>query len=200
MPPTTDSLAAEQSAIDGLLVLRTKEISDGRGTIREFFRSSTFGRTGVDIGPWRQINLTATRQGAVRGLHGEDMTKLVAVASGEAFGVYVDARPTSPTLGQVVTVPLVVGVQVLVPRGVCNGFQSISPGGSQYLYCFDEEWRPGMAGVAITPLDPSLDVAWPIPIDPGDRDQISEKDAAAPSFADALAALRSHEAHEHEDD
>ena len=51
------------------------------------------------------------------------MNKLVAVVAGEAFGVYVDARIDSPTVGAVVTVPLTKGVQVFVPQGVCNGFQ-----------------------------------------------------------------------------
>ena len=32
---------------------------------------------------------------ALRGMHGEDMDKLVAVVAGEAFGAYVDLRPTS---------------------------------------------------------------------------------------------------------
>ena len=41
-----------------------------------------------------------------------------------------------------------------MPRGVCNGFQSVSPGSTQYLYTFDCEWAPGMAGAAVNPLDP----------------------------------------------
>lgn len=39
---------------------------------------------------WKQINLTKTKKGAVRGLHGEAMNKLVTVACGSDFGVYVD--------------------------------------------------------------------------------------------------------------
>lgn len=72
---------------------------------------------------------------------------------------------------------MTVGVQVLVPPGVCNGYQATSDGGCQYLYCFDSEWVPGMAGVAVGPLDPALGIAWPLP------PQLSDKDAAAPRFA-----------------
>jgi len=68
-----------------------------------------------------------------------------------------------------VTVPLVKGTQVLVPAGVCNGFQSVSPGISQYLYCFDAEWVPGMSGTAVNPLDPDLGIVWPLPVDGNDR-------------------------------
>lgn len=169
--------------IDGLLVLSMKQIADERGTVRELFRSSAFAEAGVPAGPWTQINATETRQGAVRGLHGEDTVKLVAVIEGEAFGVYLDARPESPSRGTVVTVRLRKGAQVLVPPGVCNGFQAVSSGLTQYLYCFTTEWTPGMTGVAVHPLDPALAIAWPLPVDANDRAALSAKDAALPAFA-----------------
>lgn len=180
---TVEEMAVTETAIRGLARVTTKAITDERGTVREFFRASAFQDTGLPIPErWSQVNLTWTRRGGLRGLHGEAMTKLVGVAAGEAFGVYLDARVGSPTFGVVVTVPLVVGTQVLVPPGVCNGFQSVSEGGCQYLYCFDAEWTPGMAGVAVNPLDPELAVDWPIPPDPADPSLISAKDAAAPPF------------------
>ncbi len=186
-----DDFTTESTAIDGLHVVRMKQIHDERGTVREFFRASAMAHAGLHAGPWQQLNLTETSRGAVRGLHGEAMTKFVSVVNGTVLGAYVDARPDSPTVGAVVTVPIELGVQVLVPRGVLNGFQSTSDGVSQYLYCFDDEWRPGMAGVAVTPLDPALGIAWPIPIDADDRAQLSAKDAAAPTLAEVLESLGS---------
>jgi len=180
-------LSVVRTEIVDLVVLQAREVTDGRGTVREFYRESAFVEAGLtSLGPWVQLNLTETRQGAVRGLHGEAMTKLVGVAAGQAFGVYVDGRRSSPTFGRVVTVDLTVGVQVLVPAGVCNGFQAVSPGVTQYLYGFTSEWTPGMAGVSITPLDEDLGIAWPIPLDTGDPTQVSAKDVAAPR----LSALR----------
>jgi dTDP-4-dehydrorhamnose 3,5-epimerase len=73
---------------------------------------------------------------------------------------------------------------MFVPAGVCNGFQATSQDGCQYLYCFGTEWTPGMAGVAVTPLDPALGIDWPIPADPSDPSTISVKDANAPRFAE----------------
>jgi dTDP-4-dehydrorhamnose 3,5-epimerase len=178
---------AETTDIAGLLVVRMRQVTDERGTIRELFRHSAFAEAGgAPVGPWLQVNATETGQGAIRGLHGEAMTKLVAVVHGEAFGAYVDTRPDSPSRGKVVTVPLVMGMQVLVPPGVCNGFQSVSPGISQYLYCFDAEWVPGMSGVAVNPLDPDLGIVWPIPVDPDDRGQLSAKDAGLPALRDVV--------------
>jgi len=176
-------MSSATSAIDGLLVITTKAVTDERGTVREFFRTSSFAELGVP-GRWHQVNITWTQRGGLRGLHGEDMTKLVGVAHGEALGAYVDARPASATYGVVVTVPLAPGTQVLVPAGVCNGFQALSEPGCQYLYCFDAEWVAGMAGSAVNPLDPALGIDWPIPVDTADPAQISAKDAAAPLFAE----------------
>ena len=145
--------------IDGLAVVTVKQVTDERGTIRELFRRSAFESAGVTgLGQLSQINVTESRRGSIRGMHAEQMTKLLTLAAGEAFGAYVDTRPESPTYGVVETVALRPGVQVLLPRGVANGFQTISDV-SQYVYCFDEEWRPGMPGVAVNPLDPALAIA-----------------------------------------
>lgn len=174
------------TTIDGLLVISPKSVTDLRGTVRELFRSSAY-QPALGAGPWQQINLTATHRGAVRGLHGENMSKLVTVASGEAFGVYVDTRAASATAGNVATVRLVPGIQVFVPQGVCNGFQAVADGVTEYLYFFDREWEPGMAGFSVTPLDPALGIDWPIAVDPGNPAQISAKDAAAPFLAEVLS-------------
>jgi dTDP-4-dehydrorhamnose 3,5-epimerase len=185
MPTEITPADAVETEIAGLWRISTKSVTDERGTVREFFRTSGFAELGVPVPPrWEQVNMTWTRHGGIRGLHGESMTKLVGVAAGSAFGVYLDARKDSAGYGTVVTLPLEVGLQVLVPPGVCNGFQATSADGCQYLYCFDAEWQPGMAGVAVRPTDPALGISWPVPIDEGDPALISAKDAAAPLFAE----------------
>jgi dTDP-4-dehydrorhamnose 3,5-epimerase len=174
----------EQTAIDGLVVVTTKQISDDRGAVREIFRLSTFTTlAGSTLETCSQVNLTHTTQGAIRGLHGEEMTKLVGVVAGEAFGAYVDARPGSPSFGQVVSLELRLGRQVLVPKGVLNGFQATGGEGCEYLYCFDQEWSPTMPGIGVHPLDPDLSIPWPIKIDREDRSLLSEKDAGLPRFS-----------------
>jgi dTDP-4-dehydrorhamnose 3,5-epimerase len=175
---TVTPMRVEQTAIDGLLVLHPKTVSDERGQVRELFRLSAFAAAGVDVpARWAQMNLTYTAYGALRGLHGETMTKLVGVASGTAHGAYVDARPDSSTYGTVVEFGLVPGIQVLVPPGVCNGFQATSDDGCEYLYCFDTERSPDLPGVAVNPLDPSLGIEWPLaPV-------LSAKDANAPTLS-----------------
>ncbi|MCZ4551807.1 dTDP-4-dehydrorhamnose 3,5-epimerase family protein [Gordonia rubripertincta] len=185
---TATDMKVEESNIDGLSVIYLRQVADGRGVIRELFRESALEKAGLSgFGVWRQVNITETKFGVVRGLHGEDMWKLVSLASGSGLGVYVDLRVGSKTRGNLFTVLLKPGVQVLIPNGVCNGFQSTSIEPSQYVYCFDREWKSGMKGYSITPLDPELHVRWPVEIVPSNRNQISQKDVEAPLLREALA-------------
>jgi dTDP-4-dehydrorhamnose 3,5-epimerase len=186
MSSAVTPMAVEATTIDGLVIITMKQVEDERGVVREFFRASSWADAGLpSLGPWQQMNVTESRRGALRGLHGEDMFKLVAVAAGEAFGAYVDTRAASPTFGNVVSVPLTVGTQVLVPKGVCNGFRSVTD--TQYLYTFDAEWQPGMSGTAVNPLDPALAIPWPLPIDVDDPAILSAKDRDQPTFAQATS-------------
>ncbi|MFP5488010.1 MAG: dTDP-4-dehydrorhamnose 3,5-epimerase family protein [Acidimicrobiia bacterium] len=170
---------ARPGEIDGLVIVTPKQVTDGRGTIRELFRRSAFEAAGVSLRPFEQINVTESGRGALRGMHAEAMTKLLTVAAGEALGAYVDLRTASATFGTVTTVSLRPGVQVLVPPGVANGFQALTDR-CAYVYCFDTEWQPDMAGDSCSPL--GLGVDWPIPVDVDDPNQISTKDATAPTL------------------
>jgi dTDP-4-dehydrorhamnose 3,5-epimerase len=177
--------SAERGDIDGMVIVTMKQVSDERGTVRELFRRSAFEAAGIGLAEIRQINVTQTKLGAVRGMHAESMTKLVTVAHGRAHGIYVDARRDSPTFGGVVEVSIEPGTQVLVPSGVANGFQSLVEA-TQYAYCFDTEWAPGMPGLAFTPLDPLVADRWPLAIDPEDRSLVSAKDVQAPAFTEVV--------------
>ena len=109
-------------------------------------------------GPWRQVNVTETRRGGAAGHarrgHGE--------ARGRRGGRGLRAPtstcgPTSATYGKVVTTTLAPGHQVLVPKGVGNGFQATVRGRLPVPLLL----RPGVGarawpGVACTPLDPAL--------------------------------------------
>lgn len=186
---------ALESKIDGLKIINVKMVTDDRGTVRELYRESEhMASLPNSVSNWKQVNLTRTKQGAVRGLHGEAMSKLVTVAVGSVFGVYVDTRPDSKTFGAVETVHITPGVQVFVPQGVCNGFQALEDN-TEYLYFFDNEWVSGMAGTALTPLDSELKINWPIPIDEENREQISEKDAKAPRLRELIKSISRDELH-----
>ncbi len=176
------------TAIDGLIVVVPKQVIDERGTITEVFRRTTIADAGLSIGELQQLNATTSRLGAIRGMHAEAMTKLTTVVSGEVYGMYVDLRPESATFGEIEQVTIGPGVEVLVPAGVANGFQSLAEP-SVYLYCFDREWEPGMPGRSSTPLDPSLAPHWPMAVDADDPAFVSAKDRSAPTIAELRTEL-----------
>ena len=182
--------SASESKIDGLRIINVKMLTYDRVKVIELYRESSNSEVLPEtLSSWKQINLTRTKRGAVRGLHGEAMAKLVTVATGSVFGVYVDTRPDSKTFGAVETVHITPGIQVFVPQGVCNGFQALEEG-TEYLYFFDNEWAPGMSGTALTPLDSELGIEWPIPIEKENREQLSEKDAKAPTLRELKEILK----------
>jgi dTDP-4-dehydrorhamnose 3,5-epimerase len=88
------------SAIDGLVFVTMRQVSDERGTVRELFRASAFEAAGVRLDAFRQINVTETQAGAVRGMHAESMTKLVAVVAGEAPACTSTSGPGRRQLGR----------------------------------------------------------------------------------------------------
>lgn len=176
--------------IEGLLFLESTLGADPRGVVREFFRRSGSEGAGMPVpdAGWAQLNVTESNRGAIRGLHAEGTDKLVGVVSGEGFGAWVDARPTSLTFGEIVTSHLSAGTQIYVPAGVLNGWQSLSSP-AQYLYCFSREWAPDMGGVYVSPLDETLQIGWPLDVDPTDAAYVSAKDVGAPRWAVVREAL-----------
>jgi dTDP-4-dehydrorhamnose 3,5-epimerase len=106
------------------------------------------------------------------------------VASGSVYAVIVDLRKDSPTAGQWLGFTLNRGEGLFVSSGLGNSFQSISDEPSSYVYYFQEEWRPDMPGTACNPLDPTLNIDWPIK--QGEGMILSEKDQNNPSLQEAL--------------
>ena len=137
------------------------------------------------LGPWRQVNVTDTRQGALRGMHAEDMVKLVAVVAGEAFAAYVDLRPASATYGKVVTTTLTPGPPgARARRASATASRPPPRAAASTSTASTRSGCRAWPGWPARPLDPALGIDWPLPIDPDDPSQMSAKDRDAPLLAD----------------
>src|SRR5438270_641386 len=90
------------------------------------------------------------------------------------------SRNRSKVTGKWLGFELERGQGLFVTKGLGNSFQSVSEEPSVYLYYFEQEWVPGMPGVSCNPLDPTLNISWPIPESGGMI--ISEKDRSNPSL------------------
>lgn len=184
MGQTTFDVAT--TSIEGLWTVKFKVFEDDRGSVMEFYRQSEFEAAGLpSLEDRPQVNAPLSVKGALRGVHAEFAHKLVSVASGQVYAVIVDLRKDSPTAGKWQGFTLNRGDGLFVSSGLGNSFQSTSEEPSVYLYYFQKEWAPGMAGLACNPLDTELAIDWPIK--DGQGMIISEKDRTNPSLAEALS-------------
>jgi dTDP-4-dehydrorhamnose 3,5-epimerase-like enzyme len=173
-------VSVERTPIPGLLVVRLDVRADDRGWFVEAWQRAKMTALGLpDFGPVQANIALNTARGTTRGMHAEPWDKLVTVASGGAFGAWVDLREGA-TFGTTYAVDLAPGVAVFVPRGVGNGYQTLVDDTS-YTYLVNDHWRPDATYLAVDVADRALAIAWPVP--PAER-AMSERDRAAPPLAD----------------
>lgn len=179
------SMEAKPTNLEGLWQIQFKVIEDERGSVMEFYRQSEFELAGLpSLDERLQVNAPLTNKGALRGIHAEHAHKLVSVVWGRIFAAIVDLRLESPTAGQWQGFDLTRGQGLFVSKGLGNSFQSISEEPSIYLYYFEKEWTPDMVGKACNPLDPELNIDWPIK--EGEGMIISDKDRSNPLLNEVL--------------
>lgn len=184
----SNSLAVSTTAIDGLLILNLPLIGDNRGWFKEHWQREKMLALGLpDFGPVQQNISYNAELGTTRGVHAEPWDKYVSVANGKAFGAWVDLRE-GPGFGTVVTAELRPDVAVFVPRGVANAFQTLVPETS-YMYLVNDHWSAEAEYTFVNLADPTLAIAWPIPLT---RAIISDKDRKHPMLSD-VAPVKSRE-------
>jgi dTDP-4-dehydrorhamnose 3,5-epimerase len=174
--------------VDGAWILTPRIHTDGRGGFLEWFREAEFH---ADVGyrmDVAQANCSVSRQGVIRGIHFSDVppgqAKYVTCASGAIIDVVVDLRTGSPGFGrwQAVQLDDETRQAVYISEGLGHGFAALSDQAT-VLYLCSTPYAPGREH-GVHPLDPGIGIAWPADIEP----ILSDKDASAPSLAEAQAA------------
>ncbi|MFB7496235.1 dTDP-4-dehydrorhamnose 3,5-epimerase [Streptomyces sp. NPDC056161] len=171
--------------IAGAWVLEPKVYQDHRGSFHEWFRGEEFREaTGYD---WTlaQANCSVSRRGVLRGVHFADVppgqAKYVTCVNGSVLDVVVDIRVGSPTYGQWEAVRLDDADRhaVFLAEGLGHAFMALTDDATVMYLCSTGYLPEREHGVH--PLDPELGIEWPRGIEP----VLSEKDAAAPTLAEA---------------
>ncbi|WP_019136648.1 dTDP-4-dehydrorhamnose 3,5-epimerase family protein [Cellulomonas massiliensis] len=180
-------------SVPGAWEVTPRQFPDPRGLFLEWFSGAPFAEhVGHGLG-LAQANLSVSAAGVVRGVHFADVppgqAKYVTCARGAVLDVVVDLRVGSPTFGTWDSVLLddVDRRAVYLGEGLGHAFMSLEDD-STVLYLCSTPYNPtGEHG--IHPLDPDLAIAWPTADRAGAALQplLSEKDAAAPTLAQALA-------------
>jgi dTDP-4-dehydrorhamnose 3,5-epimerase len=175
--------------IADVFVIEPKVFGDARGHFFESFQADAFAQATGWNGAFVQDNQSRSSQGVLRGLHLQlaprAQGKLVRVLSGSILDVAVDIRVDSPTFGQHVAVELndENRHQLWVPPGLAHGFRVLSQS-ADVMYKTTDTWTPEFER-SIRWNDSQLKIGWRLA--DGEVPLLSEKDAAAPSFAEFLA-------------
>lgn len=171
--------------IEGPVLFTPTRWGDNRGYFAEVFRQDVFDD---EVGPRRfvQDNHSTSRvKGTLRGLHYQRppmaQGKLVRVSRGAVLDVIVDARSSSPSYGQHITVELSEenGKVLWVPEAFLHGFCTLTDH-VDFLYKVTEFYSPPHDGV-VRWNDSDLGINWPF------KDTmltLSPKDLGALAFRD----------------
>jgi len=148
--------------------------TDARGTLREVWRGSQQPLS------FRQVLVTTSRRGALRGMHYHlRQSDLCFVPAGAVFMALLDLRREPHTKEEF---SLAAGESVLIPPGVAHGYTA--PEDATVCYLLTEE-VDGSDEFGFRYDDPAARIAWPV------KDPIlSERDQSAGTLAQAVAAVR----------
>ncbi len=165
--------------LNGIIVIKTKEFHDERGSFMEMYRADHFKEAGIPDS-FVQENYSFSKQGVIRGLHFQwepPMGKLMRVLSGRAFIVAADIRKNSPTFGKWFGLKTSHDerLQLWAPAGFARGFCALS-NTVEIQYLCTSTYNP-LCESGIRWNDKTLNINWPVK-----SPLLSEKDKDAQSL------------------
>jgi len=168
------------NSLSGVLLSTPKVLRDKRGFFKEISRANVCAEQGM--GGFRQVNMSYSTRGVLRGLHYQlrfPQAKFVSVAHGGIYDVIIDCRRSSNTFGQWGGFELSSegGEQLYVPEGFAHGFYVRSETAAVVYQCTDYYHQGDEFGVNYA--SPSLNIDWGLD---GDTPVMSEKDIVLPMF------------------
>ncbi|MET9132137.1 dTDP-4-dehydrorhamnose 3,5-epimerase family protein [Streptomyces antibioticus] len=171
--------------VEGAWVDTPTVFTDDRGRFHEWFKDGTFrDAVGQDL-RLAQANCSRSVRGTLRGIHFAEVppgqAKYVTCVSGAILDVVVDLRVGSPGFGTWDAVRLddTTHRSVYLSEGLGHAFMALEDD-STVVYLCSQGYAPGREH-GVDPFDPSLGITWPEDLVP----LLSDKDAAAPSLAEA---------------
>ena len=161
---------------------------DGRGLFLEWFKIDKLVEAIGHPLSLAQANLSVSKAATLRGVHFADVppgqAKYVTCPRGAVLDYIVDIRVGSPTFGEADVVRLDAEHRraVYLPEGVGHAFVALEDE-TTLTYLCSTGYSPGREH-AVNPEDPALGLALPEGVD----FLLSDKDAAAPTLAQAQAS------------
>ncbi len=187
-------MTVTDTIIPGVKIIEPRLFADRRGYFMETFSQRDFDRLVAPGVTFVQDNESRSSRGVVRGLHFQRppyaQAKLVRVVEGSVIDVALDLRRGSPTFGRHVAVELSADNhrQLFLPAGIAHGF-AVTSASALFIYKASDFYHPEAEG-AVSILDPSLGIAWPIPLEEA---ILSDKDLNHPLLADFQSPFSYHD-------
>lgn len=181
-------MQVRELAIPGVFEFTPPSFGDRRGVFVAPYQEATFTKTVGHSLRVAQTNHSVSARGVIRGVHFTDtppgQAKYVHCPRGELLDIIIDLRVGSPTFGRWDAVRLDGATcnSIYIPEGLGHGFVALADDTVTSYLCSSAYDPTGEHG--INPLDPELGLPWPEDLDP----VLSDKDRAAPTLAEALAA------------
>lgn len=171
--------------IEGAFEITPRQFPDDRGVFMEGFRADKLADYIGHEMRVMQTNISVSSKGAVRGIHYADVppsqAKYVTAVGGSFIDFIVDIRVGSPTFGQWCSVKLDTDERraVYLSEGLGHCLIALEDN-STAMYLCSTTYNPGREH-GINPLDAEIGLEIPSEIE----GIVSEKDAAAPTLAEA---------------
>lgn len=178
-------MQVDELKVPGAWVFTPRQFPDPRGVFLEWFKAGVLEQAVGHPLTVKQANHSASSRGTLRGVHFADVppgqAKYVYCTRGAVLDVVVDIRVGSPTFGisDAVRLDDVDRRGIYLSEGLGHAFLALTDDANVTYLC-SEPYNPGHEH-GIHPLDPELGLPWPADVEP----LLSEKDAAAPTLAEA---------------
>jgi dTDP-4-dehydrorhamnose 3,5-epimerase len=171
--------------IPGAWAFTPRQFPDPRGVFLEWFKAAVVEEAVGHRLALAQANHSVSSRGTLRGVHFADVppsqAKYVYCTRGAVLDVVVDIRVGSPTFGVSDAVRLddVDRRGVYLSEGLGHAFLALTDDANVTYLC-SEPYAPAREH-GVHPLDPELALPLPDDVEP----LLSDKDAAAPTLAEA---------------
>jgi dTDP-4-dehydrorhamnose 3,5-epimerase len=175
----------DELKVPGSWAFTPRQFPDPRGVFLEWFKASLVEEAVGHRLTLAQANHSVSSRGTTRGVHFADVppgqAKYVYCTRGAVLDIVVDIRVGSPTFGvsDAVRLDEVDRRGVYLSEGLGHAFVALTDDANVTYLCSEPYNPTGEHGVH--PLDPALDLPFPDGIEP----LLSDKDAAAPTLAEA---------------
>jgi dTDP-4-dehydrorhamnose 3,5-epimerase len=163
-------------------LMEPEPIRDERGHFARTFCERVFAERGLTTTFVQHSRSVTARKGTLRGMHYQlaphSEVKLVGCVAGAIWDVIVDLRPGSRTYRKWEAFELSAdnGRQLYIPVGFAHGFQALTDNATvNYLI---SAFYEAAASTGVPYDDPTLAIAWPLPVT-----EISERDRSWKALA-----------------